>query len=78
MADGVSRMFIGALRRSLEQGRQDGRLRLARSDETVEVFRHNKVQLRMQLLTGTMQDRRAILRAAIVVRRCSQGFSAVH
>ena len=78
MADGVSRMFIGALRRSLEQGRQDARLRLARSDETVEVFRHNKVQLRMQLLTGTMQDRRAILRAAIVVRRHSQIWRALH
>ena len=78
MADGVSQMFIGALRRSREQGRQDARLRLARSDETVEVFRRNKVQLRMQLLTGAMQDRRRILRAAIVVRwqlRCRVGCS---
>ncbi len=68
MDNAVARMFIGGLRRSLEQGRQDARLRLARSDETLEVFRQSKVQLRMQLLTGSMQDRRRILRAAIVVR----------
>lgn len=67
MSDGPAELYISALRRARERGRQDARLRLARADETVEVFRDNKVQLRMQLLTGTLQERRCILRAAIMV-----------
>ena len=67
LSGGQAEMFIGALRRPIEQFKRDQRAMLARNDETVEIFRQNKVQLRMQLLTGTLQERRRILRAAFVV-----------
>ena len=67
LSGGQAEMFIGALRRPIEQFKRDQRAMLARNDETLEVFRQNKVQLRMQLLTGTLQERRRILRAAFVV-----------
>ena len=41
-----------------------------RNDRTVEIFRRNKVEMRMQLLKGTQQERRQILHAAIVVSAC--------
>lgn len=67
LSGGQAEMFIGALRRPGEQSKRDQRTMLARNDMTLEIFRHNKVQLRMQLLTGTRQERRRILRAAFVV-----------
>ena len=71
LEDRQAQMFIELVRRQVEQGRQGNRASLARSDQTVEIFRHNKAELRMQLLKESVQDRRQMLRAAIVVRKLS-------
>lgn len=62
--------YINVTRQSMEHGKQDSRMILARNDRTVEIFRRNKVEMRMQLLKGTQQERRQILHAAIVVSAC--------
>ena len=74
---GQARMFIELVRRQVEQGRQGMRARLARTDQIVEIFRQNKAELRMQLLKGSAQDRRQMLRAAIVVRKACQIVSCI-
>ena len=74
---GQARMFIELVRRQVEQGRQGTRASLARSDQTVETFRQNKGQLRLQLLQNCAQDRRQMLRAAIVVRKLFKSISCI-
>ena len=74
---GQARMFIELVRRQVEQGRQGTRASLARSDQTVETFRQNKGQLRMQLLQNCAQDRRQMLRAAVVVRKFFKSISCI-